>query len=109
MKSFTLILCSILLLSLSCERKSDNTNAGKEAKETSKEKVKRDMDLITDSLNTSWKNMVGTDDQKLADIKRLLDEISYTSDYDVVLHDSLTKQFAALKASRYDESLNLDQ
>jgi len=100
-KNLYLVIIAVLLLSLSCERK-DST------KETKVDQVKKEMDIISDSLNTAWKNMDANDSSKLADVERLLKEISYTSDYDVALHDSLVKQLPVLKSKKYDESLNLD-
>jgi hypothetical protein len=100
-KNLYVLTIAVLLLSLSCERKGGN-------KETKVDQVKKEMDIITDSLNTSWHNMDANDSTKLADVERLLKEISYTSDYDVTLHDSLLKQLPVLKSKKYDESLNLD-
>lgn len=100
-KNLYLVIIAVLLLSLSCERKGAN-------KEAKIDQVKKDMDIITDSLNASWHNMDANDSTKLADVERLLKEISYTSDYDVTLHDSLVKQLPVLKSKKYDESLNLD-
>ena len=105
MKKISLIITSLVLLSFSCEKKADSV----EEKETKTETVQKEVTLLNDSVNATYKKMTEVDDQKFKDIKRLLDEISYTSDYDVALHDSLTKQLEVVKSKRFDDKLDTAQ
>lgn len=97
MKNLIIGLFCLGLLAVSCERKTDEGQSL-----TKKEKVKQEIDLINDSLNASWNNMTNSDDQKIKDIKRLLDEVSYTGKYNVLLLDSLVALQKQLSIKRYD-------
>jgi hypothetical protein len=103
MKQIILCLSCLVLLAVSCERKTDGDQSL-----TKKEKIKQEIDLINDSLNSSWNNMSASDDQKLKDIKRLLDEVSYTGKYNVLLYDSLVSLHKQLLAKRYDAATMSD-
>lgn len=106
MKNISILaFASLLLFAFSCERKPDNKSESS-AKETKTETVKSEVMLLKDSTDAAYKKMIDVDDQKFKDIKRLLDEISYTSDYDVALHDSLVKQLAVVKSKRFTETLD---
>ncbi|MCS6823566.1 MAG: LemA family protein [Cytophagaceae bacterium] len=58
---------------------------------------------LNDSVEHAWKRMIASDDQKIADMKRLLLEISYCKTYNAALHDSLTKAVETLAQSRYNQ------
>lgn len=60
-------------------------------------------DIISDSLQANWNTMIKSDDQKFENIKRLLQEISYTSGYNHLLHDSLVKACDQVKNTRYTQ------
>ncbi|MBX9853423.1 MAG: hypothetical protein K2X86_16880 [Cytophagaceae bacterium] len=107
MKKLSFILLSTILFAFSCERKGPEKT--EEKKEAKLETVKIGMDAIVDSLNKSWNAIINTDDQKFADIKRLLEEISYTNKYDARLQDSLMKQIEVVKAQRFDQNIDLNQ
>src|SRR5436189_5344073 len=104
MKNISIALFACILLSFSCEKKTPDTS--KNTKETNTETVKKETDAIVDSLNASWTDLVKTEDQKFKDIKRLLEEISYTSSYDVVAVDSLVKKTDKVKSMIFNESLD---
>jgi hypothetical protein len=89
---------------MACERKNNGTS--KDEKETKIEVVQKNVDSIVDSVNGAWSLMTQLDDQKFKDVKRLLDEISYTSTYDVVAHDSLVKKIDKVKSKRFDQTLD---
>lgn len=57
-----------------------------------------------DSAKAAWESMIAEDDQKIAYIKRLLEEVSYTPKYNVVLQAKLMEECKALKSKRYDEN-----
>ncbi len=75
---------------------------------TQKEPVEQDSllisaKIISDSLHANWNAMIKSDDQKFENIKRLLQEISYTSKYNHLLHDSLDKACNEVKGTRYTQ------
>jgi hypothetical protein len=104
MKRFSAVLLTLLIVTFACERKNNGTS--KDEKESKVEVVKKNVDSIVDSVNGAWNAMVQQDDQKFKDVKRLLDEISYTSSYDVVAHDSLMKKLEIIKSKRFDQNLD---
>jgi hypothetical protein len=104
MKRFSAVLLTLLIVTFACERKNNGTS--KDEKESKVEVVKKNVDSIVDSVNGAWNAMIQQDDQKFKDVKRLLDEISYTSSYDVVAHDSLLKKLEVIKSKRFDQNLD---
>jgi hypothetical protein len=56
-----------------------------------------------DSANKAWEVMIKSDDQKIDDIARLLQEISYCKSYNAMLLDSLTEAVKTLKDKRYKQ------
>lgn len=60
--------------------------------------------MIQDSLNVAWERMIEDDNQKIADAKRLLEEVSYTNNYDVHQFDTLQQKLAQLVEMRYSSS-----
>ena len=60
------------------------------------------------SVDTAWKIMMDEDDQKLFYLKRLLQEVSYTNDYDSIKFASLLTMLDKLKALRYDRNTMSD-
>ena len=100
MKLKYLIYCLVLsILIFSCERKKRSAAVSDEAIA----KVKVDIEGLSDSIKIAWDEMIADDDLMLSDIKRLLEEISYSSRYNVLLHDSLIKLRGKLIQTRYDE------
>ncbi|MFN6943447.1 MAG: hypothetical protein ACK4ND_00760 [Cytophagaceae bacterium] len=66
-----------------------------------KAKIKQEVDIVVDSMNYAWNEMMKADDQKLAYINRLLDEISYCEEYDEKTLTDLKKKHEELVAIRY--------
>ena len=60
--------------------------------------------VIQDSLNTAWERMIEDDNQKIADAKRLLEEVSYTNNYNVMQFDTLQQNLALLLEMRYSNT-----
>ena len=58
---------------------------------------------MKDSTNKAWDVMIKSDDQKIDDLARLLQEISYCKKYNVLLLDSLTMVVKTLKDKRYKQ------
>ncbi|HEX8548441.1 MAG TPA: LemA family protein [Cytophagaceae bacterium] len=98
MKKLYYLIIAVLFLAASCERKNKAVVSNKKV-----EKVKQELDLLTDSLNGSWKTMIASDDDKIAAVKRLLEEISYTKKYDVLSLDSLKSLQEKLPSKRYTQ------
>jgi len=84
----------------SCTQNSNNTDK-KGSKDT--QKTALEYQSLQDSVNVSWQNMIKSDDQKISDIKRLLDEVSYTKKYNLFLHDSLLQLHKTLSLKRYTQ------
>ena len=64
---------------------------------------KREIDLITDSLHTSWDAMIISDDQKIEDIKTLIEEISKTKNADNSELRELQQLSKAIRSKRFNE------
>lgn len=58
---------------------------------------------LNDSLESAWQKMIEDDDQKLAYLRRLLDEISATNNYDEEVYESYMKMVDALASMRYTQ------
>ncbi len=82
----------------SCEKKPEQ----KELSQREADSIITALNAIEDSLEVAWDRMIEDDDQKIADAKRLLEEISYTNFYDPVQYDSLQQNLKTLAATRYN-------
>ncbi len=60
------------------------------------------MHVINDSLDASWTVMIKDDDEKMADMERLLKEVSKTRRYDKNRHQELVNDIDKLTVIRYD-------
>lgn len=56
-----------------------------------------------DSVASAWNQMIMDDDEKLFHIKRLLEEVTYTGQFDQIALDSLMAKHTALVELRYDQ------
>lgn len=101
-RNIQLLSVILLVLSLgiisSCEKKSEQ----KELSQHEADSIITALKSIEDSLEVAWDRMIEDDDQKIADAKRLLEEISYTNIYDPVQYDSLQQNLKKLAAIRYN-------
>ncbi|MFN3402830.1 MAG: hypothetical protein ACK40G_01970 [Cytophagaceae bacterium] len=97
MKNFiyTIVTLCVILFYYSCQEKKSN------AVITDADSLKTSFSKLKDTVNQKWNNLILSDDQKFSDIKRLLDEISYSGKFDLRLHDSLTKVLPEVLAKRY--------
>jgi len=93
MRYFYLILLSAFFCA-SC-------SGGKGFFSSRKKQVKTKYIALTDSLDTVWKEMFASDDKKLEDVKRLLDEVSYTDTYDVHKLDKIKQMRENVFKVRY--------
>jgi hypothetical protein len=108
MKKISFILLLVIAFFSSCENKTEKKTENPQGQNVKPpQPVKTEIDILADSVNAAWKAMIESDDQKFRDIKRLLDEISYTKDYDAVMLEEILKEMEYVKSQRYDETLNL--
>ncbi len=99
MKSFrlaTVIIFAVLILS-QCKTGDKSVDADE------LESLKLSYQAINDSIAVSWKLMIEDDDEKLFHLKRLVDEITYTNEYDQVKVDELYQRIEKVKSMRYDQ------
>lgn len=66
-----------------------------------KKRIKTEATVLSDSLNHCWKIMIESDNAKMADIKRLLDEVSYTQSHNTAELERLRNKQQALINKRY--------
>jgi hypothetical protein len=64
---------------------------------------KREIDAITDSLNFSWDAMIISDDQKIEDLKSLLEEMGTVKDIDITELKELQKLSKLIRSKRFNE------
>jgi hypothetical protein len=64
---------------------------------------KKEIDTITDSLNYSWDAMIISDDQKIEDIKTLVEDISKTKNPDNSEIRELQKLSKVIRSKRFNE------
>ncbi|WMJ73442.1 hypothetical protein RCC89_09750 [Cytophagaceae bacterium ABcell3] len=75
-----------------------------------KAKVKKEVDTVVDSMDQAWHVMMAADDRKLADIDRLIGEISNVRGVEEPKTSELQKDFDDLLQMRYQpESLTDEQ
>lgn len=96
LSSFIIVILILFFIS-SCEKKSSQ----KEMSQNELDSLSIELDAIEDSLEVAWNRMIEDDNQKIADAKRLLEEISYTNQYNPVQYDSLQQNLLTLQQMRY--------
>ena len=72
------------------------------------ESLKLSFQAINDSIAVSWKLMIDDDDEKLFHLKRLVDEVTYTNEYDQEKVDELYQRIEKAKSLRYDQETMQD-
>lgn len=95
MKNTFVFAILLTCLSVSCKQ-SRNANRIKDM-----DSLKSMFKGLTDSVDVSRKAMIETDDNKISNIKRLLQEVSYTKTHNPSLLDSLQRLQTALPGKRY--------
>jgi len=92
------VLIIFLLLSFSCKKPGKTKVSHSEV-----DSIEIAFHGSYDSIKVCWNRMITDDDEKLFHIKRLLEEISYTNNYDQEIYDSLMTLQEELVALRYDQ------
>jgi hypothetical protein len=57
---------------------------------------------LNDSVRVAWDRVVANEEQKLSDMRRLLEEISYTPSFDQVRYDSLWAHLQQITRFRFE-------
>ncbi|WMJ73443.1 hypothetical protein RCC89_09755 [Cytophagaceae bacterium ABcell3] len=96
-----------------CEKKTSEKQEKKETHEkaipSSPEAIVAEYQQICDSVDFYWAEMMRSDDQKIADIKRLLQEVSYCKRYNQIALDSISKMAENLISKRYVQENMADE
>lgn len=91
-----------------CQRASEEKKA--EDLTLSVDSLSQSYSSLNDSLQAHWQVMVAEDDQKLADMRRLLQEISYFPVYNEARLDSLNNKLQELYEMRFEaETMTSEQ
>ena len=99
----SVLIALVTIIVFSCKESAKEEK--KEAKEVlPQEQLQAKITMIGDSVQGAWAFMMEADDQKIMFVKRLLDEISYTKKFDIVVHAKLVEKCNALKSKRFDEN-----
>ncbi len=81
-----------------CQRASDENRS----EEAAPDSVMLVYNSLTDSVKVAWQDISTTEDGKLSDIKRLLEEISYAPNLNKNRYDSLYNQLQQVYALRFE-------
>lgn len=74
----------------------------------SADSLKIQADAVNDSLDLAWKKMERNDSTILADMKRLLQEVSYTPKHDIIKLKQLEQKLATLQTKLYTKESMAD-
>jgi hypothetical protein len=100
-----LLTAPLVFFCLSCEKK-DVKNP--ESTSVKAEQIRMELGQLNDSINKVWSIMMQSDDQKIADVKRLLQEISYTDKPNTGELATVQKLQEQLAGKRYDQQTMSD-
>lgn len=100
-----LLIIGIATLVFACKKskKSDKEDTKTDQIEISSDQLKSILDSNITQANTMWDSVIIADDNKMADIKRLLDEISYTESSDEKRLKELYALFEEVQKMRYTQ------
>jgi hypothetical protein len=108
MKLLALPMALILgALVISCGTKSTKETTGK-IDFTRIDSLRSNYLAINDSMVAAWHRMIKDDNQKLSDLNRLLDEITFTNNYDKERVEALRERIQEVKALRYNQQTMAD-
>ncbi len=97
--------CGVLFFAASCSDKSQTTSEiGDTETETSAKpgSANSRMIVLSDSLQNNWQRMSESDQRKMASIRRLLDEISYTPKFNSLRQRQLLQLHEKAKTLQFD-------
>lgn len=99
---------TVVVLAIACVGCSSNKNRDGVTSFTRIDSLRANFLAINDSLLHSWQVMIKDDNEKLDDMNRLLDEISYTNHYDQAELEEYRDRVKTLKAMRYNQKTMWD-
>lgn len=98
------ILLSLIVFSvLSLAFMGCNTSNKRKLSETQIDSIRTSFKMAEDSLQMAWDIMIEDDDLKIADLKRLIDEMENTGQYEKPKLDSLRTDLQTMVDARYDQ------
>lgn len=89
---------------ISCTKTEDTTSQSKTVDTVSAVSIPQQLALLNDSADGRWNRMMAADSQKFADIKRLIEEISYCKKYDEKAVEKLLTLRTEVFALRYTQA-----
>lgn len=104
-----LLLIVTMTMLISCKQSADQEKSNTDSTtsepvvQLSPDSLKKRITMVKDSMDMTWKKMILSDDQKIADIKRLLQEVTYTKVYDPGKVESLMTLADSVKSIRYTQ------
>jgi hypothetical protein len=90
----------VLLILINCTEHKDTKNT---LPPIHKNDLSSELMILNDSVNLKWKQMMAADSQKFADIKRLLEEISYCKTYNEKEFENLMTFRNTVYSERYTQ------
>lgn len=93
---FSVLLVALILVA--CNKNSSTTLTP-----TAVDSLKTVFQDINSEMDTAWNVMMKDDDEKLDNLKRILQEVEYSGNYNRLKLDSLIDQIEALVSIRYDQ------
>ena len=85
-----------------------NKNASTSLSPTAIDSLKTVYQDINIQLDSTWNEMIKDDDDKLDNLRRILQEVEYSGNYNRLKLDSLKEHIDALAAVRYDQNTMSD-
>lgn len=96
-----------ILVSTGCNSHKE-THTNKESAFTKIDSLRSTYLAINDSIVMSWNIMINDDNEKLSNLERLLQEISYAGGVDSTILNAFGRKITRLKALRYDQNTMSD-
>lgn len=97
------VLLPLILLTGGCNKKTSTA-----LNPTTIDSLKSVFQEISTDLDASWNQMIKDDDEKLDNLRRVLQEVEYSGKYNRLKLDSLKKDIDQLEAARYDSETMSD-
>lgn len=101
LKSFIIIMLALAGCAASCKRDGSKTAAVNPASAAA---VKAQLDVLRDSVDLKWRNMIASDDQKIGSVRLLLRELKGKPGTDQAQLSGLERANARLLRLRYNQT-----
>jgi hypothetical protein len=98
----TIRICVFVLLLAAAYTACQRASEERRSDEMAPDSVTVVYNSLNDSIKVAWQNISTTEEGKLSDMKRLLQEISYTPSYDKARYDSLWDNLQQVYALRFE-------